>query len=82
MIAKRIIYPGAKLELKTDTLIAKHLFVIKGTCKTIINSQSSLINTGQSITLSEKQAAVLENSGKEPLSIVEINLKLNRITIL
>jgi hypothetical protein len=32
---------------------------------------------GQSITLFEKQAAVLENPGPEPLSIVEINLELS-----
>jgi len=77
IIAKRIVYPGAKLEVKTDTLIEKHLFVIKGTGNTIIDSQSSSLNTGQSVTLFEKQAAVLENPGKEPLSIVEINLKLS-----
>ncbi len=77
VIAKRMVYPGAKLEVKTDNFTTKHVLVIEGTGNAIIDSQSSVLNTGQSITLSAQQAAVLENAGEEALGIVEINLKLS-----
>ena len=61
-IAKRIVYPGAKLEVKTNTLIEKHLLVIKGTGKKIIDSQSSVMDTGQAATLFKKQVADYRDS--------------------
>ena len=73
-VAKLTVYPGSKLEIKTDASIVKHLIVVKGQAKTTIDNQSSLMDKGQAIMLSEKQAVMLQNPGKESLKI--INLKL------
>jgi mannose-1-phosphate guanylyltransferase/mannose-6-phosphate isomerase len=73
-VAKLTVYPGSKLEIKTDASIVKHLIVVKGQAKTTIDNQSSLMDKGQAIMLSEKQAVMLQNPGKE--SLIIINLKL------
>jgi mannose-1-phosphate guanylyltransferase/mannose-6-phosphate isomerase len=76
-VVRRDMYPGSKCEIKTDSSTVKHLIVTKGVAKSTINSQSRLLNTGQSLILKKNQMVVLENSGGELLIV--IGIKTNSI---
>ncbi len=74
-VAKLEIYPGLKLDIKNDISTIKQLVVSKGSAKTTINNQSSFLNRGQSMLLSEKQIVTLENPGSEPLNIINVEIE-------
>jgi mannose-1-phosphate guanylyltransferase len=76
-VVRRDMYPGSKCEIETDSSTVKHLIVTKGVAKSTINSQSRLLNTGQSLILKKNQMVVLENSGGELLIV--IGIKTNSI---
>jgi mannose-1-phosphate guanylyltransferase/mannose-6-phosphate isomerase len=71
-IVRRDMYPGSKCDIITDRATVKHLIVIKGFAKSITNNQGRLLNTGQSLMLTENQRLVLENTGNEPLIVISI----------
>ncbi len=70
-IAKYGIDCGASLEVKTQASHLKYLIAIAGSAKTSRN----LLDAGQCLMLAENEAIVLENTGKIPLSVVEVRLK-------
>lgn len=67
-VVRYVIDSGSKLHVKTVASVSKHLIVVKGSVKTARES----LSTGQFITLAENETIVLENSGQDPLTVVEI----------
>ena len=75
-VAKLVIDSGSKLEVKTDTCMAKHLLVIKGLAKTTVESKNDRLSTGQFMVLSQNETVILENLEEDPLVVLEVKLQI------
>jgi mannose-6-phosphate isomerase-like protein (cupin superfamily) len=75
MVAKRVIYPGAKPEFKTGSAAVRKLVVTDGSAKTTVDKKSHFLNKGQSLSVSEKQLITVENIGQENLGIIDIEIQ-------
>lgn len=72
---KRItVNPGAKLSLQMHHHRAEHWVVVSGTALVTINQQESLLTENQSIYLPIGAVHSLENPGKIPLEIIEVQV--------
>jgi mannose-1-phosphate guanylyltransferase/mannose-6-phosphate isomerase len=70
---KRIeVYPGKKLSLQMHQQRAEHWVVVSGTARVTIGQDVRLISSNQSVYIPLKTAHRLENPGKEPLNIIEV----------
>ena len=68
------IYPGAIAELNRKEAKTRSLTVIGGTGRIEFASQKSRLKRGQPIIVSSGETVKIENPGKEPLSIIEIEM--------
>jgi len=70
---KRItVKPGAKLSLQMHHHRAEHWIVVSGTAKVSLGGNSQLITENQSVYIPVGQTHSLENPGKIPLEIIEV----------
>jgi mannose-1-phosphate guanylyltransferase len=73
-VEKLILYPGSKLEAKTDLFTKKQLLVIRGKAGTTLENRTGLLNKGESVMLSENRSVRVENIGNGPLDIISTTL--------
>jgi len=81
MVSKLIVYPGSIFQIKVDASMFKHLIVIKGRAKIKSDRQTMLLNKGESTVISENNPAELENTGNEPLFIIQVQMLNSRKAI-
>ena len=73
-VIKLIIYPGSMFKVETGKASIKHLIVTSGQAVIKSEKQSLLLKKGETTIISEKDSVNLENPGKEPLYIVQIEM--------
>jgi mannose-1-phosphate guanylyltransferase/mannose-6-phosphate isomerase len=78
IVAKLVIYPGKKLDVKSGSAVVKQLVVTNGSARSTMDEQSHSLDKGQSITVPEKQMITVENIGQENLGIIDIEIQLNK----
>lgn len=72
---KRIcVYPGASLSLQSHHHRAEHWIVVEGTANVTINDDVKLVSEGKSIFLPLGCIHRMENPGKVPLVIIEVQV--------
>lgn len=70
---KRItVKPGAKLSVQMHHHRAEHWIVVSGTAKVTIGDNISLVTENESTFISVGQVHALENPGKIPLEMIEV----------
>ena len=73
-VAKLIIYPDSRFQVKVDASTTKHLLIINGRAKIKSDKQTRLFEKGESILISDKEAVEMENPGTRPLYIIQIQM--------
>jgi mannose-1-phosphate guanylyltransferase len=72
---KRItVTPGAKLSVQMHHHRAEHWIVVNGTALVTLNGQDHLLTENQSIYLPVGAVHALENPGKIPLELIEVQV--------
>ena len=71
-IKKIVVKPGEKLSLQIHPHWSKHWIVVKGTAKVTIGNNVMYIHENESVYLPKSTPHRLENSGKIPLEIIEV----------
>ena len=71
-VKRLLVNPGASLSLQSHLHRAEHWVVVEGTAKVTIGSLKKVLNVGQSVYIPLKARHRLENSGKIPLVIIEV----------
>jgi len=72
---KRItVQPGAKLSVQLHHHRAEHWVVVSGTARVTLDSQEHLLTENQSIYLPVGAVHALENPGKIPLDLIEVQV--------
>ena len=66
--------PGAQLSLQMHHHRSEHWIVVKGTAKVVRDSESQLVCENESIYISATQWHQLENPGKVPLEVIEVQI--------
>ncbi|UCE52109.1 MAG: mannose-1-phosphate guanylyltransferase/mannose-6-phosphate isomerase [Desulfobacterales bacterium] len=74
-VAALTVYSDSFLQLPGDTHTAHHLFVIKGQAKISAASQHKMLSSGDSITCPAKGQVSIENTGKQDLNLIQVELK-------
>ncbi|MEW6379412.1 MAG: mannose-1-phosphate guanylyltransferase/mannose-6-phosphate isomerase [bacterium] len=73
-IKRIIVYPGAKLSHQMHYHRSEHWVVVRGTAKITNGSQTFFLEENQSAYISKTTPHRLENPGKIPLHIIEVQL--------
>lgn len=72
---KRIyVKPGAALSLQSHNHRSEHWVVVEGTAKIIIDTESKLVTEGQSVYVPLGLKHRLENLGKVPMVLIEVQI--------
>jgi hypothetical protein len=64
--------PGAKLSVQMHHHRAEHWIVVSGTAKVLIGDKEQLISENQSVYIPIGAIHCLENPGKLPLELIEV----------
>ena len=67
-----MVHPGAALSLQSHHHRSEHWIVLEGTAKVTINSTINLVSEGQSVYVPLGALHRLENPGKVPLILIEV----------
>lgn len=72
---KRItVNPGKKLSYQLHYHRSEHWIVVKGTAQVTVDDEVNIVCSGESIFFKEGQKHRLENNGKIPLEIIEVQM--------
>ena len=72
---KRIcVKPGAALSLQSHKHRSEHWIVVEGTAKVTIDDEVNLVSEGQSIYVPLGAKHRMENSGKQPMVLIEVQI--------
>ncbi len=72
---KRIyVRPGAALSLQSHNHRSEHWIVVEGTAKVTIDDEITLVTEGQSIYVSLGAKHRMENPGKQPMVLIEVQI--------
>jgi len=71
-IKKIVVKPGAKLSLQIHYHRSEHWVVVKGTAKVTIGDRVMFVHENESVYVPKLTPHRLENPGKVPLEIIEI----------
>lgn len=72
---KRIcVKPGAALSLQSHNLRSEHWIVVEGTAKVTIDDKVELVREGQSVYVPLGAVHRMENSGKLPMLLIEVQI--------
>ena len=71
-IKKVVVNPGAKLSLQMHYHRSEHWIVVKGTAKVTIGNKESFVHENESVFVPPTTLHRLENPGKIPLEIIEV----------
>jgi mannose-1-phosphate guanylyltransferase/mannose-6-phosphate isomerase len=66
--------PGAKLSLQMHHHRSEHWTVVQGTAKVVVGDVERLVRENESVYISETQWHRLENPGKVPLEVIEVQI--------
>ena len=67
-----MVKPGASLSLQMHLHRAEHWVVVRGTARVIVGDKEKLLAENESIYIPLGTTHLLENPGKVPLSIIEV----------
>jgi mannose-1-phosphate guanylyltransferase/mannose-6-phosphate isomerase len=73
-IKRIIVYPGAKLSLQMHQSRNEHWIVVSGTAKIVNGDRTITLEENQSTYVPKETMHRLENPGKEPLHIIEVQM--------
>ena len=73
-IKKISVYPGEKLSLQMHYHRSEHWVVVKGTAKVTIGNKEMFVHENESIYVPKSTNHRLENPGKIPLEIIEVQV--------
>ena len=71
-VKKIIVKAGESLSLQSHHHRSEHWVVVEGTARVLVDSESKLLTEGQSIYIPLGATHRLENPGKIPLTIIEV----------
>ncbi len=71
-IKRVVVYPGGRLSLQTHSHRSEHWVVVKGTAKVSIGDKEVLIHENESAYVPKSTLHRLENAGKIPVEIIEV----------
>jgi mannose-1-phosphate guanylyltransferase/mannose-6-phosphate isomerase len=71
-IKRIVVYPGAKLSLQMHHHRSEHWIVVHGTAKIVNGDQTIILEENQSTYVPKATRHRLENPGKIPLHIIEV----------
>jgi mannose-1-phosphate guanylyltransferase/mannose-6-phosphate isomerase len=66
--------PGGKLSMQMHHHRSEHWVVVHGTAKVTVGSEERLVHENQSVYIVATQWHRLENPGKTPLELIEVQL--------
>ncbi len=73
-IKKIVVQPGQRLSLQLHYHRSEHWIVVKGTAKITVGSKETLIHENESIYIPKSECHRMENPGKVPLEIIEVQV--------
>jgi mannose-1-phosphate guanylyltransferase/mannose-6-phosphate isomerase len=73
-IKKIVVQPGQRLSLQLHYHRSEHWIVVKGTAKITVGSNETLIHENESIYIPKSECHRMENPGKVPLEIIEVQV--------
>ncbi|MBI5100044.1 MAG: mannose-1-phosphate guanylyltransferase/mannose-6-phosphate isomerase [Nitrospirae bacterium] len=73
-IKRIVVYPGAKLSLQMHHHRSEHWIVVQGTAKIINGDQTIFLEENQSTYVAKTSPHRLENPGKIPLHLIEVQI--------
>ncbi len=73
-IKRIVVYPGAKLSLQMHHHRSEHWIVVKGTAKIVNGDQVIFLEENQSTYVAKTTRHRLENPGKVPLHLIEVQI--------
>jgi mannose-1-phosphate guanylyltransferase/mannose-6-phosphate isomerase len=73
-IKRIVVYPGAKLSLQMHHHRSEHWIVVQGTAKIVNGNQTVYLEENQSTYVAKTTPHRLENPGKVPLHIIEVQI--------
>ncbi|MBI4825764.1 MAG: mannose-1-phosphate guanylyltransferase/mannose-6-phosphate isomerase [Nitrospirae bacterium] len=73
-IKRIVVYPGAKLSLQMHHHRNEHWVVVSGTAKIINGDRTIILKENQSTYVPKESRHRLENPGKEPLHLIEVQM--------
>jgi mannose-1-phosphate guanylyltransferase/mannose-6-phosphate isomerase len=71
-VKRIVVHPGAALSLQSHHHRAEHWIIVQGTAKVTIDDAVSLISENQSVYIPVGAVHRLENPGKLPLTLIEV----------
>ncbi|MBI4843768.1 MAG: mannose-1-phosphate guanylyltransferase/mannose-6-phosphate isomerase [Nitrospirae bacterium] len=73
-IKRIVVYPGAKLSLQMHNRRSEHWVVVQGTAKILNGDKTVILHENESTYVPKGNRHRLENPGKEPLHIIEVQM--------
>ncbi len=73
-IKRIVVYPGAKLSLQMHHHRSEHWIVVQGTAKIVNGDQAIFLEENQSTYVAKTMRHRLENPGKIPLHLIEVQI--------
>ena len=73
-IKRIVVLPQQRLSLQMHYHRSEHWVVVKGTAKVTIGEEEQLIHENEGIYISKSQVHRLENPGKVPLELIEVQV--------
>jgi len=67
-----MIYPASTLQADLDAPDAMHLVVVKGAARVTADGQPLNLNQGMSIVITEKGLVSVENTGDQPVYLIQV----------
>jgi mannose-1-phosphate guanylyltransferase/mannose-1-phosphate guanylyltransferase/mannose-6-phosphate isomerase len=71
-VARLMIYPASILQTEMDVSTVMNLVVVKGAARVAIGAESHNLNQGMSTTFSVKGMVTIENTGDQPIYLIQV----------
>jgi mannose-1-phosphate guanylyltransferase/mannose-6-phosphate isomerase len=71
-VSRLMIYPASTLQMDMEAPAAMHLVLVKGAARVTTVGQTLILNQGMSTAITEKGLVSVENTGGEPIYLIEV----------
>ena len=71
-VSRLMIYPASTLQTDMDAPAAMHLFAVKGSARVTTDGQTLILSQGMSTTITEKGVVSVENTGNQPIYLIQV----------
>jgi mannose-6-phosphate isomerase-like protein (cupin superfamily) len=71
-VSRLMIYPVSTLQTDMDAPAAMHLVVVKGSARVTTDGQTLILNQGMSTAVTEKGVVSVENTGDQPIYLIQV----------